>query len=71
MTRRNFLKNLFCASTAALVPIDALKWLQPESSRKMIIAQSLDNPAARAALAKSMVEPIKTSLKYQAIRKIL
>jgi hypothetical protein len=32
MTRRNFLKSLFGASAAALVPIGVLKWLQPEPS---------------------------------------
>lgn len=68
MTRRDFLKSLFGASAVALVPIGALKWLQPEpSSREMIIAQTLDTPEGRAALAKAMVEPIKESLMYQAI----
>jgi len=40
--------------------------------REQIIAQALETPEGRTALAQAMVEPIKTSLMYQAIgRKLL
>ena len=40
--------------------------------RETVIAQALETPEGRTALAQAMVEPIKTSLMYQAIgRKIL
>lgn len=40
--------------------------------REKIIAQALETPEGRTALAQAMVEPIKTSLMYQAIgRKLL
>ena len=40
--------------------------------REAIIAMALETPEGRTALAQAMVEPIKTSLMYQAIgRKLL
>lgn len=40
--------------------------------REIIIAQALETPEGRTALAQAMVEPIRTSLNYQAIgRKLL
>jgi len=40
--------------------------------RESIIAMALETPEGRTALAQAMVEPIKTSLMYQAIgRKLL
>lgn len=43
-----------------------------QEQREQIIAQALETPEGRTALAQAMVEPIKTSLMYQAIgRKLL
>jgi hypothetical protein len=40
--------------------------------REMIIAQSLESPQGRVALAQAMVEPIRRALEYQAVgRKLL
>ena len=41
------------------------------SQRELIIAQALDNPEARAALTRAMVEPIKASLMYQVVGRSL
>ena len=40
--------------------------------KELIIAQALQTPEGREALAKAMVEPIRRSLEYQAVgRKLL
>jgi len=42
------------------------------AEREMIIAQSLESPEGRVALAQAMVEPIRRALEYQAVgRKLL
>ena len=43
-----------------------------EYDRELLIAQALETPEGRVALAQAMVEPIKRALEYQAIgRKLL
>ncbi len=81
MTRREFLKhfvNFTVAATAAVSSpglfVSLFRKLFPpktnvltNSQKEAIIAQALNTSEGRMALARSMVEPIRRSLDYQAV----
>lgn len=76
MTRREFLRNMMCGVAAILVP-GLLQSEQPKTSPKKEKKSKISpkkekklTPAARRELAAAMVEPIKASLVYQALKRI-
>ena len=70
MTRRSFLQSLLVVAAATMVPVSIAKILTPEPApltHEQMIAQAINTPEGRRALAQAMVEPIKTSLMYQSV----
>ena len=72
MDRRSFLKRMagaivatvaavYCPSLTEIVVADSPK------TKEQIIADALECPEKRKALAMAMVEPIRRSLEYQAV----
>lgn len=83
MTRRDLLKTGLGAIlglsilSSLLIPapeevVEEKPELTPEQIREHIIANALNTPEGRRALAQAMEEPVRTSLMYQNIgRKLL
>lgn len=85
LSRRTFLGCLLAVSSTSLIisrvsslltpkvePVKFAKKPLTDADKELLIAKALETEEGRAALAASMVEPIRRSLEYQAVgRKIL
>jgi len=71
MNRRRFFKGIIAAG-AGIIVSKIPRFLTEQQKKELAIAKALGTKEGREALAKSMVEPIRASLEYQAVgRKLL